>query len=289
VDLVTELSPLDTLRVAQSPFARVVKNRRALMIVLGLINMRKTGSPWRDERLRQAVNFALNREDIIRYAAKGNGVIIPALLSAHDFGHDPDLSPYPFDPVKARQLLGDAGYPEGLSIILIASDALVIQATVVGRMLEQVGLTVDLQILEPVAFNQKVFLSHLDQPPERQTWDIALMSFNDGLNFPIFTFYKTLALDGWWDWVIEKPELRQLYEQVLGTVDREKQQELIRQMERHTHEQAYFLFLYNPIKLYAVNKAVEFVPYATSNLIFAETSVTDQHWSVREQKAAVNE
>jgi peptide/nickel transport system substrate-binding protein len=266
-----------------------MKNRRALMIVLGLINMRKTGSPWRDERLRQAVNFALNREDIIRYAAKGNGVIIPALLSAHDFGHDPDLSPYPFDPVKARQLLGDAGYPEGLSIILIASDALVIQATVVGRMLEQVGLTVDLQILEPVAFNQKVFLSHLDQPPERQTWDIALMSFNDGLNFPIFTFYKTLALDGWWDWVIEKPELRQLYEQVLGTVDREKQQELIRQMERHTHEQAYFLFLYNPIKLYAVNKAVEFVPYATSNLIFAETSVTDQHWSVREQKAAVNE
>jgi peptide/nickel transport system substrate-binding protein len=289
VDLVTELSPLDTLRVAQSPFARVMKNRRALMIVLGLINMRKTGSPWRDVRLRQAVNFALNREDIIRYAAKGNGVIIPALLSAHDFGHDPDLSPYPFDPVKARQLLGDAGYPEGLSIILIASDALVIQATVVGRMLEQVGLTVDLQILEPVAFNQKVFLSHLDQPPERQTWDIALMSFNDGLNFPIFTFYKTLALDGWWDWVIEKPELRQLYEQVLGTVDREKQQELIRQMERHTHEQAYFLFLYNPIKLYAVNKAVEFVPYATSNLIFAETSVTDQHWSVREQKAAVNE
>ncbi len=288
VDLVTELSPLDTLRVAQSPFARVMKNRRALMIVLGLINMRKTGSPWRDERLRQAVNFALNREDIIRYAAKGNGVIIPALLSAHDFGHDPDLSPYPFDPVKARQLLGDAGYPEGLSIILIASDALVIQATVVGRMLEQVGLTVDLQILEPVAFNQKVFLSHLDQPPERQTWDIALMSFNDGLNFPIFTFYKTLALDGWWDWVIEKPELRQLYEQVLGTVDREKQQELIRQMERHTHEQAYFLFLYNPIKLYAVNKAVEFVPYATSNLIFAETSVTDQHWSLREgQKAAL--
>ena len=68
----------------------------------------------------------------------------------------------------------------------------------------------------------------------------------------------------------------------MRTVDREHQQALIRQMERHTHDQAYFLFLYNPIQLYAVNKAVEFVPYVSTNLNLAETSVTDQHWSVRQ-------
>ena len=84
------------------------------------------------------------------------------------------------------------------------------------------------------------------------------------------------------DWVSEQPELRQLYEQVLGTVDRERQQALIHQMERHTHDQAYFLFLYNPIGLYAVNKAVEFVPYVNGMLSTScETSVTEQHWSVR--------
>jgi ABC-type transport system substrate-binding protein len=77
--------------------------------------------------------------------------------------------------------------------------------------------------------------------------------------------------------------------QVLHTVDREKQQELIRQMERHTRDQAYFLFLYNPIQLFAANKAVEFVPYVTTQLKLDETSVTDQHWSVRKQKAAVQE
>jgi hypothetical protein len=71
-------------------------------------------------------------------------------------------------------------------------------------------------------------------------------------------------------------------------VDREQQQELIRQMEQHTHEYAYFLFLYNPIQLYAVHKAVAFVPYvAWFNL--AETAVTEPHWSVRKQKAAVHE
>src|SRR5215470_8481369 len=87
------------------------------------------------------------------------------------------------------------------------------------------------------------------------------------------------------DWVIEEPELQRLFAQVLRTVDREQQQALIRQMERHTHDQAYFLFLYNPIKLYAVNKAVEFVPYIDTTLNLAETSVTEQHWSVRKQKA----
>jgi hypothetical protein len=60
-------------------------------------------------------------------------------------------------------------------------------------------------------------------------------------------------------------------------------------MERHTHDQAYFLFLYNPIALYAVNKAVEFVPHMPTLLGLTEVSVTEQHWSVRKQGAAVQE
>ncbi|MCI0528836.1 MAG: ABC transporter substrate-binding protein, partial [Nitrospira sp.] len=281
-----ELSPLDTLRVAQSPFAKVVKNRGSLMSMFGYFNMLKEGSPWRDVRVRQAVNFAIHREDIIRYAAKGNGVIIPALIPANGFGYNPDLAPYPFDPVKARQLLREAGYANGLSIILIASEDLVIQATVVGKMLEHVGLQVDLQILDSDTFNRKTILAQLDQPAEQQAWDIALISYGDELNFPIYTRYHFFALEGSNDWVIEEPELRQLYEQALSTVDREKQQELIRQMERHTSEQAYFLFLYSPIQLYAVNKAVEFVPHVTTILNITKTSVTDEHWSVREAEKA---
>jgi len=288
VDLVTELSPLDTLPVAQSPFAKVVKIRRGFVSVFGMINMRKAGSPWRDVRLRRAVNYALNREDIIRYAAKGNGVIGPALLPVGIFGFNPNLSPYAFDPAKARQLIGEAGYPNGFPITLIASEDLVIQATVVGKMLEQVGLTVDLQVLNPNAFNQETFVQSQDLPPEKQSWDIALTSYYDDINFPPYLFYNDLVLDGYLDWVIEEPELRQLYEQVIGSVDREKQQILIQQMERHTRDQAYFLFLYNPIKLYAVNKAVAFVPYMTTDLILAETAVTDQHWSLQKHKAAVH-
>jgi peptide/nickel transport system substrate-binding protein len=281
VDLVTDLSPLETLRVAESRFATVVKNRGALSTVFGQFNMRKAGSPWRDIRLRQAINYAINREDLIRYAAKGNGTIIPALVPLQGFGHDPTLAAYPFDPGKTRDLFREAGYPDGLAISLIAPQDLEIQATVVSKMLEQVGLRVNLEILDPVAYNQKIDLSHLDQPPEQQPWDIALTPVTDVLNFPIFQLYQSFALDGPYDWVNEQPELRQLYEQALRTVDQEQQQALIRQMERHTRDQAYFLFLYSPIQLYAVNKGVDFVPYVNT-LNLAETGVTAQHWSVRQ-------
>ena len=290
VDLVSELSPLETLRVAQSPFAKVVKNRGSWGTMFGQFNMRKAGSPWRDVRLRQAVNMAVNREDLIQYAAKGNGVIVPGLLAVNAFGYNPDLAPYAFDPVTARALLREAGFPEGLAVTLIASPALEVQATVVGKMLEQIGFTVERQILEPALYNQKTRLSDLDQPAEQQVWDIALTSWNDPVNFPPIHPYSVFALgDRQYDWVLKEPELQQLYAQVLRTVDREHQQALIREMERHIRDQAYFLFLYHPIKLYAVNKAVEFVPYVSTTLNFAETSVTEQHWSVRKQKAGVPE
>jgi peptide/nickel transport system substrate-binding protein len=289
VDLVSELSPLETLRVAESPFAKVVKTRDNMGFLFGQFNMLKVGSPWRDIRLRQAVNFAINREDLIRYATKGNGVIVPALLSVNTFGYDPALAPYAFDPIKARALLRAAGYPDGLAVTLIAPSALEVQATVIGKMLEQVGFTVERQMLDPTVYNQKTRLSDLDQPAEQQGWDIALTLWNDPVNFPAIQPYHVFALGGWSDWVIEEPELPRLYAQVLRTVDREQQQALIRQMERHTHDQAYFLFLYNPIKLYAVNKAVEFVPYINTTLNLSETSVTEQHWSVRKQKSAGQE
>ena len=289
VDIVTELSPLETLRVAESPFAKVVKARGTLINVFGMFNMRKAESPWRHIQLRQAANLAINREDLIRYAAKGNGAITPALVPIRGFGYDAGLTPYPFDPDKARALLRAAGYPKGLTLVLIAPEDLEVQATVVSKMLEQAGFKVELQVLDPVSYSRKVFISLLEQPSEQQTWDIALTSSWDLVDFPVFFFYHNFAVDGPYDWVVEQSELRLLYEQVLRTVERGQQQALIRQMERHTHDQAYFLFLYNPIKLYAVNKAVELVPYVSTVLTLDETTVTAQHWSVRKQGAAVQE
>jgi peptide/nickel transport system substrate-binding protein len=289
VDVVPDVRPLETLRVAESPFAKVVKERSGLQNVLGLLNMHKSGSPWRDVRLRQAVNYAINREDFIRYAAKGNGTIVPALLPRGAFGYAADLGPYPFDPVKARTLLQDAGYANGLALTLIAPKALEVQATVVSKMLEQVGFTVHRSSFDADA----VFFSQVNvltfRPRAWPDWDIALVTTATNAAPTLTHLYEQYALGGSIDWVAEQPELRRLYDQLLRTVDHNQQQVLIRQMEEHTRDQAYFLFLYNAIQLYAVNKAVEFVPHPSGGFSLAETTVTDQHWSVRPQGAAVQE
>jgi ABC-type transport system substrate-binding protein len=182
VDLLAGLSPLETLRVAESPFAKVVKDRKVARTMFGFFNMRKTGTPWRDIRLCQAVNYAINREDLIRYAAKGNGVIVPALLGSQTTGSDHDLAPYSFAPAKTRELLREAGYPDGLTLTLIARKSLSAQATVVGKMLEQAGFIVPLQLLDTDTYHQMTFLSEPDQPPEQQSWDIALQAGVDRSN-----------------------------------------------------------------------------------------------------------
>ena len=55
----------------------------------------------------------------------------------------------------------------------------------------------------------------------------------------------------------------------------------MRQMEQYIYDRAYAVFIYSPLSLYAVNKEVNFVPQKFANLRLKETSVTNNHWSVR--------
>ena len=126
----------------------------------------------------------------------------------HAFGYDATLVPYLFDPNQARDLLRDAGYADGLPVTLIAPEELEVQAIVISKMLEGVGLKVERQILDATAYNRKILLSHLDRPAEQQTWDIALTSHTEWANIPLFTIYQQYILGGPFDWGVEKPELQ---------------------------------------------------------------------------------
>jgi ABC-type transport system substrate-binding protein len=55
------------------------------------------------------VNYAINRAELIQYATRGNGVIVPALVPVQGVGYDPALMAYPFDPDKARHRAGGDG------------------------------------------------------------------------------------------------------------------------------------------------------------------------------------
>ena len=77
--------------------------------------------PVKDVRVRQALNLAVNRQEIVDTLLHGKGkpaAVFPS--SPISIGYPADLKPYPYDPAKARKLLAEAGYPNGFSIKLFA-------------------------------------------------------------------------------------------------------------------------------------------------------------------------
>jgi ABC-type transport system substrate-binding protein len=71
--------------------------------------------PFDDRRVRQALNYALDKQHSIRLLA-GTAVAAHGLLPPGTLGRDDALAPYPHDPARARALLAEAGYPHGFDV-----------------------------------------------------------------------------------------------------------------------------------------------------------------------------
>ena len=73
-------------------------------------------SPVADVRVRQALNYAVDRQRIIDVLLGGASVPSGQAAVKGSFGYNPDISAYPYDPDKARALLAEAGYPDGFDM-----------------------------------------------------------------------------------------------------------------------------------------------------------------------------
>jgi peptide/nickel transport system substrate-binding protein len=95
------------------PRYQLLDTRHASIFWIEFADQWDPKSPWHDKRLRQAVNFALDRKGTNEAACLGfcppAGVIVPRVM---DFALQ--VQPPPYDPAKAKQLLTEAGYPNGL-------------------------------------------------------------------------------------------------------------------------------------------------------------------------------
>jgi oligopeptide transport system substrate-binding protein len=102
-----------TEEVHGEPRYRQYQLLRRPMLGLLYIGFNTQSKPFDDKRVRQAFNYAVNKEAIVREITKmgslpANGTLPPGMP-----GHDPDLRGYYYNPVKAKQLLAEAGYPNG--------------------------------------------------------------------------------------------------------------------------------------------------------------------------------
>jgi peptide/nickel transport system substrate-binding protein len=84
------------------------------------IAMTNNAKPFDDKRVRQAMNYAVDKEAITKSLYGGLAVVMNSPLPPAQWPHDASLKAYPYDPAKAKQLLSEAGFPNGFKTELLA-------------------------------------------------------------------------------------------------------------------------------------------------------------------------
>jgi peptide/nickel transport system substrate-binding protein len=109
-----------------------------------------TTGPFDDLRVRLAANYAVDRQAILSNILEGYGELMHGPFASAWQGYDPSIQPYPYDPAKAKQLLTEAGYPNGFEFTLSTPQIGVLQQInqLIQEQLEPVGIKLK---LEPVA------------------------------------------------------------------------------------------------------------------------------------------
>lgn len=117
VDIIT--APLQDLkRLEKNPNIKVesVPSFRMMMFVLN-----QAIKPLDNKKVRQAINYAINVESIINNVLDGHVKRLNGPVADYVVGNDPSWSPYPYDPDKARQLLKEAGFPNGFDLVVYST------------------------------------------------------------------------------------------------------------------------------------------------------------------------
>jgi peptide/nickel transport system substrate-binding protein len=287
VDLVTCLIPKDTLKVEKSPYSKVMKGRQDVRWTEAPFNlMSPCASPLCDLRVRKALNYAINKEELKRYAFKGNALETRGVLTEKSGVDLSDTEPYEWNIPKARELLREAGYGEGFKMKVFYHE----KDYLIPQFLERFYSLLKIEV-ETIPVNWEWIVKHLVYPNTRKDY-----SWNDEDWWIIIHShpgYVPEIMAGLFEWLFHSgaawqtfPDdlmmpLHKMYEELLRTRDRNKRFQIYKRANEYIADQALRLFTLAPLSLYGVNEEVEFIPQMSQYLYLDYYSVTDNHWSVR--------
>ncbi|MFC1544548.1 ABC transporter substrate-binding protein [Gemmatimonadota bacterium] len=216
-----------------------------------------------DLKLRQAFNYAVNKQAIVEVLGEGVDVISVGAVPPGLAGHDPGLNGYSYDPRRARELLSEAGYPEGQGLgeltLLYNNDPVDRRVAVfVQASLAQIGVLIKLKSLEWAAFLAAVRAG--EAAIFRGSW---IADFPDAHNFLYTLFHSSNWGDAGNYSRFSDPEVDRLLDEAAREVDMERRKELYRNVERIIQREAPWIFLYHPGQVALLRpgwKGAEFPP-----------------------------
>ena len=144
--------PTVVQRLTQEGFVQTKFSRNLPEVLL----MNVTVKPFDDLRVRQAIAYAVDRQQLIDLAYPGLAKPWYSPVPEGFFGATTDVPHFEHDVARAKQLLGDAGYPNGLDVTLNVYDTQKLASDVLSEQLKQVGIRVTEEVLDQPTFIGRV-------------------------------------------------------------------------------------------------------------------------------------
>lgn len=230
----------------------------------------KEATPLRDRRVRQALNLAIDRQAIVKnlYAGRGrllNGVAGPAVAN----GIDPGA--YPYDPARARQLLAEAGLPNGFELTFwqsigrwtLAEET----AQVIAGYWEKIGVKTKLQLLEWAEYNKRaggsLFKDAFYYAFINATWDASYMLQRFKPSFTSFRYYDATG------------DLLKTIQDYDTTFDPKRRRELGALGQKGVRDEAVWVFLWQLDELMGMSKKVKGFKMRADNVIWARDAYVE--------------
>jgi peptide/nickel transport system substrate-binding protein len=243
--------PADQAPVLErSPDVQLVRVRNGgLTIYLGL---KTNQAPLNDARVRQALSLAIDRPAIVRTLLRDFAMVTGTQVGVFDFGYLRMDAPV-FDPARARQLLAEAGHPNGFEITMQAPRRYISSAEVgqtIAQQFRAIGVRVNLEAPEWSVYTQQV-PSGRQAPIYMLGWGSTQTLDADAALYAILRTgepYSTVSI----------PEMDRLLDESRRIVDPARREQVLHQIQQLAARETPMLTLYQEDSLYARRRNVEF-------------------------------
>lgn len=252
VDLVNPLPPIFADAMRHNTRVRLMEGKSSAVFWVALNTKYK---PLSDVRVRQALNYATDRVNLVRSQLRGYGEPAKSPLAPAVANYDPDIKGYPYDPAKASSLMKSAGYPKGFPLNIAVQENQVNFAEALQGMWQQIHVTLTIQRLESGVFSQTIFgdpeqkaASHTDSV--FASWSSPTLDAERQLG-PLYRT-KSWSPAGANLGFYSNPKLDRVLDEAAAQLDPGKQRALYWQAQEIISEDAPHVLLY-----YAVDLAAE--------------------------------
>jgi peptide/nickel transport system substrate-binding protein len=221
-------------------------------------------SPLNSKEVRQALNYAIDKDAIVQSLLGGFGRPLAGPLSQLVLGYNADVKPYPYDVVKAKSLLAAGGVPNGFSIDMdVSSSSPSALSEAVAAQLADIGVNVKLNVLETAVYNDRWVKKALD-PMYFNRWstfsDPALLDLLAGCKGFLSAYCNQDA--------------QQFLDAGGGTLDQAKRDAAYQQAVKVLNDDPYAIYLYQLKSLTGLSSKVSgWKAHGTSYFLFTNAKV----------------